>query len=102
MEKDRSAALNDCLKQVRRFFGSPLLHARNDADHDAHGRADYCVGRSLNVLPILFGPRGGFHSEFRQFANLSDNRSRHFFGVAAAEPVFSRTVDDGIEIELVP
>jgi hypothetical protein len=29
-----------------------LLHARNDADHDAHGRADYFAGRSLNVAPL--------------------------------------------------
>jgi len=57
---------------------SPLLHARDD------GGAENCTRRSSTVLPFLFGPRGGFHSEFGQFANLSDSRLRYFFGVAAA------------------
>ena len=75
---------------------SPLLHARDD------GGAENCTRRSSTVLPFLFGPRGGFRSEFGQFANLSDSRLRYFFGVAAAEPVFSRTSYDGVEKKLVP
>jgi hypothetical protein len=65
-------------------------------------RADNCARRSLTVLPFLFGPRDGFHSEFGQFANFSDSRSRYFFGGAAAEPIFSHAFDDGIEKNLVP